>query len=287
MRDIQRKKIKSNNALFTAAIWLLASLLCNPGFAYPDPDKVIICFYSSEANINNYKSLKMELDSYLSKFGRYEFQPFFDRENFEDFIKTKKDCILILSAWHYCNMVSQCFLEPVLFGVRNGKNCQKRVLVTKDAKQNSGNIFNGLATASSKEHTLGMLKQMVRTPLALDTVKLLEVPKEIDALMAVCFGMADSALTTINTFESLKLINPKLSGELKVVAESGEFFHLILAIPKSFEQNSESIVRVIEKMNMDPEGKEKISMMGLDSWEKITPSDRLKLECLSNAGIVR
>jgi len=50
--------------------------------AFAEPDKTTVYFYSSETNINNFKSLKMEFDKYLSRFGTYEFQPFSNREDF-------------------------------------------------------------------------------------------------------------------------------------------------------------------------------------------------------------
>ena len=46
-----------------------------------------IYFYSTETNINNFKSLKMEFDRYLSKLGSFEFQPFIAKETFEKHIK--------------------------------------------------------------------------------------------------------------------------------------------------------------------------------------------------------
>jgi len=64
-------------------------------------DKIPICFYSSETNINNFKSLKMEFDAYLSKFGSYEFQPFDNRENFEKHIREQKKFVILVSGWHY------------------------------------------------------------------------------------------------------------------------------------------------------------------------------------------
>jgi hypothetical protein len=52
--------------------------------------KIKIYFYSSETNINNFKSLKMEFHRYHSKFGLYEFQPFSARHVFEEHVKGKE-----------------------------------------------------------------------------------------------------------------------------------------------------------------------------------------------------
>ncbi len=92
--------------------------------------KIKIYFYSSETNINNFKSLKMEFDRYLSKFGPYEFQPFSSRDVFEKQVKGKENCLLLLSSWHYRHIHKKYALTPALTGVRNGKKYQRKILVT-------------------------------------------------------------------------------------------------------------------------------------------------------------
>ena len=62
-------------------------------------EKIMIFFYSSETNINNYKSLKFGFDNYLTQYGAYEFQPFDDRQLFDNHIKNSDKCILLLSSW--------------------------------------------------------------------------------------------------------------------------------------------------------------------------------------------
>ena len=47
---------------------------------FADTQKVY--FYTSENNIDNFKSLKVNFDNYLQEFGDYEFQAFSDKKNF-------------------------------------------------------------------------------------------------------------------------------------------------------------------------------------------------------------
>ena len=73
--------------LWTLSGCLLFLIFCT---AYADT-KYTIYFYNPETNINNFASLKIEFDRYLSDYGLFKFQPFSDRKIFEKFIAGKND----------------------------------------------------------------------------------------------------------------------------------------------------------------------------------------------------
>jgi len=236
--------------------------------------KTTIYFYSSETSINNFKSLKMEFDRYLSRLGPYEFQPFSERESFEKYVKDKNQCILLLSSWHYSKINKEYALTATLAGTRNGQKYQKRVLVTKDKSVKTGRI----ASASSIEHTSSYLRSMLKGKETIDKIKILTVPKDIDALMSVGFGMSRMALTSGSALDELKKVNPTLHQKMKILAEGEESLLLIVAVPKGFSKEAEKIVAVFQNMAADPDGKEKLMMLGLDGWQPLGPSEKLKLE---------
>jgi hypothetical protein len=236
--------------------------------------KTTILFYSSETTINNYKSLKIEFDRYLGKFGPYAIQPFSDRETFEKYIKDKKECLLLMSSWHYRKIYKDFSLKAALTGTRNGEKYQKRILIAKDTSVKSGLI----ASASSIQHTRNYLNSMLQGKVKIDTTKILTVPKDIDALMSVGFGMADLALTTRRAFEELKAVNPNLHQRMKIIVEGERTLSLILAVHENLSEDADKMLSVIQNMSTDPAGKEKIRMLGLDDWQVLDPSDRLRLE---------
>jgi hypothetical protein len=236
--------------------------------------KTTIYFYSSETSINNFKSLKMEFDRYLSKLGPYEFQPFSEREAFEQYVKDKKECILLLSSWHYSKINKEYALTATLAGTRNGQKYQKRVLVSKDESVKTGRV----ASASSIEHTSSYLRAMLKGKAIIDTLQVLTVPKDIDALMSVGFGMSKLALTSGNALDELKKINPALHQKMKIIAEGKESLSLIVAVPTAFRKDAAKIVAIFQTMAADPDGKEKLMMLGLDGLQPLNPSEKLKLE---------
>lgn len=239
--------------------------------------KIKIYFYSSETNINNFKSLKMEFDRYLSKFGPYEFQPFSSRDVFEKQVKGKENCLLLLSSWHYRHIHKKYALTPALTGVRNGKKYQRKILVSGEKPADIEAKPGLVASASSLQYTTSALKRMLKK-FAEHPFQVLTVPKDIDALMSVGFGMAKLAFASQNVFDELKGVNPRLCSKMKVVAEGEETLRLILALPQGFTANRKKMVDMIKNMAMDSDGKRRIRMLGLDGWQELDSSDRSRLE---------
>jgi hypothetical protein len=216
----------------------------------------------------------MEFDRYLNNYGSYEFQPFSDRETFENQVKKRGQCILLLSSWHYNKIYKEYGLKAILVGTRNGKKYEERILVASDETVKVGSI----ASASSIQHTDSCLQTMLKDKSAVDITSILTVPKDIDALMSVGFGMSKFALTTRNTLTELKMANPMLYQKLKILAEGEEALLLVVAIPEQFTQDVKGIVTIIQNMAADPDGKERLRMIEIDGWQALDPSDRLKLE---------
>ncbi len=259
---------------------LLIFLLFAAPAATRGAEAVKICFYSSETNINNFKSLKMAFDDYLSRFGAYELQPFNDKQTFEEYIRGEDSCLLMLSSWHFSKINEDHSLTPLLVGVRNGKSRQKRLLV---AKRGAAGAIPGdigpVASASSVPHTKSVLKEMLhKNGPALDALKILPVPKDIDALMSVGFGMSRSAVAMANSLEKLKMLNPALFKKLTVLAEGEETMLLILAAPRRYEKKAGKMIEIMLALPTNPEGKKRINMLGLDGWQKVDPLDGSKGE---------
>ena len=240
--------------------------------------KIKIYFYSSETNINNFKSLKMEFDRYLSKFGPYEFQPFSARDVFEKQVKGKENCLLLLSSWHYRHIQKKYALTPALTGVRNGKKYQRKILVADKKAPDIETAKPGLiASASSLQYTFSVLKRMLKK-YAEHPFQVLTVPKDIDALLSVGCGITKLAFASENAFDDLKGVNPRICRKMKVVAEGEETLLMIVALPQGFTANTKKMVDIVKNMSMDSDGRKKVRMLGLDGWQELDASDRSKLE---------
>ncbi len=260
---------------------LLVSLLLLTLFKAFSNSRYTIYFYNPEININNFASLKSEFDKYLSDYGPFQFQPFSDRDTFEKFIVGKNDGVFLLSSWHYRYLVKKCPIESVFVGVSKGKSTHRKILLTNEGITSidllKGNI---IASSGSEDYTKNILLQMLGKGgnSIVDSLKILTVPKDIDALMAVGFGMVNFALTTENSFTKLMIINPKQYKMQRQLAASKETLLPIVAAPKQSDEYIELLLSTIEKMGRMPEGRRNLRMIGLDGWKKLGKAEMVLLE---------
>ena len=235
-------------------------------------DKQTIYFFNQEANINNFASLKLEFDTYFSGLGGYQLQPFNDSDIFEKTVALKKDGVLLLSSWHYKKLKEQLSLKAVLVGVLNGKTTQKKVLSAKKVADTQGIRAMKVASAGSKEYTRNILEEMFGSQG--NEFAIMPVPKDIDALMAVGFGMATAALTSENSLSNLENINLKQYQQLKQIGKSGEKFLMIAAIPEDTEAGNAPLLGMMVKMGATTEGENKLRMLGLQGFRALSATEK-------------
>ncbi|MCP4399136.1 MAG: phosphate/phosphite/phosphonate ABC transporter substrate-binding protein [bacterium] len=264
--------------LFALAGLCLLNCLAPP-FSFGQAEKAIVFFYSSESNINNFKSLKMEFDGYFAKFGAYEFQPFSEKHTFEQQIDEQQNCLILLSSWHYNNIRDAFHLMPLLVGLRNGYAWQKRLLVASGESTDLNALKSGqIASAGSIQYTRMLLNGMFGNSETVEKLRILIVPKDIDALMSIGFGMAKAAITTDYSLEILAKMNPALYKKISILAESQESRLLILAAPKRAKGHARQLATIFQEMASEQEGRKKLRMLGLDGWKTFDANDATDLE---------
>lgn len=232
----------------------------------------IIYFYSPETNINNFSSLKVEFDTYLSSFGAYEFQPFSEQATFEKFLGETSEGIFLISTWHFQNLKTRYPLKPVLVGQLRNRSTQKRVLTTRHDTSSFEKLRGEkIASAGSPAYTRTILRQIYgkENPDLIDSFKIFTVPKDIDALMAVGFGMATAALTTENSLIKLARINPKQHGLLKKLGTTEENLLPIVAVMGKSGNESQELLALMQKMGEQAEGEKRLKMLGLDLLKQL------------------
>lgn len=238
--------------------------------------KCTIYFYNPESNIDNYASLKTKFDLYLKKIGPYQFQPFSDRKTFENKTRGQHNCIFILSSWYYKELRHFTSLNPVLIGTLDGNSIQKKVLI---AKKNIDSLSmlkgSSVASSGSKEYTVKFLQSMLtgNDKNIPETLQILNVPKDINALISVGFGLVQAALTTEYSIEMLADINNGLYKNLSILAVNEKSLLPVVAIPTEYGKGATELLEIIKNMGKTPEGKSNLQMFGIDGWKMPDESD--------------
>ncbi|TAN47003.1 MAG: hypothetical protein EPN21_18885 [Methylococcaceae bacterium] len=255
-------------------LWFFA-VPCYPGAGEKEPQSILY-FYNSETNINNFVSLKITFDTYLSQFGDYYFQPFSDQSNFESFVAENDKGVMLLSSWHYSMLKDQASLVPALIGVSNNKTTQRKILSTQHDIESINDLKGKkIATASNISYSENLLREMVGSANedVVSSVKFVLVPKDIDALMAVGFGIASAALTSEKSLENFKDINEKQYSQLRQLGISKEILLTLAVVHQKADAGAAKLLATLMKMSTNPDGKLKLRMLGLDDWRPLTPSE--------------
>jgi hypothetical protein len=234
-----------------------------------------VFFYNPESSVDNFAALKAEFDDYLSGQGAFSFQPFSERNTFENMLAGKPQGIYLLSSWHFQQLNAKTPLEAKLVGVSKGELQQRKILSSKDLKAVGELSGATIAGAGSEDYLRGQLQQMLGGSYAgmIPKIKLLSVPKDIDALMAVGFGVATAAISSESSLRKLSMINPKQHSQLKTLASGEKNFLLIAAVTKPEQADALPLLKVIETMQQQAAGEKNLKMLGLDGWKRIDTLD--------------
>ncbi len=242
-------------------IFFVLLILLNSLFAGSEK----IYFYTTESNINNFKSLKISFDRYLQKFGGFEFQPFKNQRTFEKYLKDSES-VIIISSWHYQNIAKDYNLEAKLIAEKKGTITDSQVLVGYKNMPYRGVVASAYDKAYSKE----LLSELVSSGSKKLTV--LSVPKEIDALMSVGFKMSKFAIVSQDSFNLLKEINPFLAKNLEVYAKSEPKYRMIVAESKIKKANSR-LIEIFKNMSSNRVGLDILGQLRIDNMKPVSKKD--------------
>ncbi len=246
--------------------YLIPILLFLSSALFAETKKVY--FYTTETNINDFKSLKVNFDRYLKYYGNYDFQAFNKRPVFEEYLKDK-NIIVILSSWHYKQIAKKYNLKAKLVALKKESVTDTKIIVGQ-----KGSAYDGtLTTAFSKEYA----KKMINKLAPKNTLNLMNVPKEIDALMSVGFGMSKFALVSKESFELLKQANSFLTSKMEVYKESKPAFRMLIASNLKEEYNNKKLLDIFTSMGLKEEGKKILDILGVDGIVMLTKNDLKQL----------
>jgi len=218
-----------------------------------------IYYYMTDKNIDNFKTLKVKFDSYLSRFGDYEFQAFTNKDLFETYLKNSHN-IVMLTSLHYKQISSDYELDAVFVAQNKKSITDTNVIVGKNHTQLVGTI----TTAFSDRYT----KKLLRKTFGLYSLHILKVPKEIDALMSVGYGMSQFASVSKSSFRLLQKTNNNLTKNMRIYSESDPNYRMLVAVDKKSVQDK-NFIRIFTNMNKSKNGRDILKLLGIDKMVKL------------------
>jgi len=212
-----------------------------------------ICILTSNKNI---ESIQINFAKYLKQYGDFKFKIFHDKKSLNSYIY-KKRAILILSSLDYKNILQTNKLDLKLVAQKNNSIRNVKVLVGK-----KNNTIHGIVTsADTIQHTKDFLKSLTKHK----KLSTLIVPKEIDALMSVGFGMSDFAIISKDTFTYLQDVNGFLTQDLKIYREVASSYRMVIAVNKNTKID-EKMKNIFKDMKDDDTGKLILNYLQIDRF---------------------
>lgn len=148
--------------------------------------------------------------------------------------------------------------------------------MTSSKYKDVGAIGKGpVASSSDAAYTRGMLRDMLQDKTLADGVRILTVPKDVDALMSVGFGMSKAALITESALEKMRKTDPVLRKKMRPVGAGKDALLMILASPETPGGVPADLIQIIKDMPNHSDGLDVVKMLELDGWSPIAPSDNL------------
>lgn len=242
--------------------------------AYQASSRTKVYFYNPEINTARNLVLKSAWDNYLNEMGEYELQPVDNGERFQKLIQEEQSAAFIMAEWLYSSIdpnseLGKQNLELVYIGMKNGSDTYRKVLVSNKNALDFDRVT--IASSGSKDRTRNLLRSIYSeyTSQQIDNIKVLQVPKDIDALMAVGYGLAEMALTTEVSLSKMAVLNEELYKDMIVLRRSEPFKRSVLVFKSNNLELKSNLAAVLKDMERHPNGRQAMSLLGLDKWKLV------------------
>ena len=97
----------------------------------------------------------------------------------------------------------------------------------------------------------------------------MKVPKEIDALMSVGYGMSQFASVSKKSYFNLMKTNPSLTKNMRIYSESDPNYRMLVAVTKAYK-NDPKIAKIFTQMKQNKKGRVILKRLGIDNIVRLS-----------------
>lgn len=198
------------------------------------------------------------------------FQAFVRYEDFERQMSEKSPVFVIAPSWisgedgHGLTAGMSVVAHPL----RHGKSSYRKALMARPGIDSIDDLMRGSIAATLFSMGPGTADAVLDAfHLPVDSAKVVPVPKDVDALLALSFGQVDAALITSEQYDELARSNPTEAARLAVLAFSPE-----IRLPPVFARDDASpellgrFRDLLLGLSRDSDGQSLLAMLGFDGF---------------------
>ncbi len=247
-------------ALLSAA--LLLCLSTSPSLrAAPE---VTIYFYNPDANLRDVAKLKTQVQDYFRGIdSTVTLKAFLRLQDLQNALRSQPSDFLIAPSWITKDVGTRYGYKPLLVGKVGADKNYNKVLISKKALPAGGSPSLSTVGLGGNPETL---KALVPDLKKYSNVSIVEVSKDIDAVLAVSFDQVDLALVRSQNIDAIRKANESAVTGIKVLAQSAP-----IEFP-NFSASSKVDPPLVDKFlkgllaSKDPKSLQALDLMGFESW---------------------
>jgi len=247
-------------------IALACLLLALPARA--DAARAKLFFFSPDFSPGNLSILTQAVDAYLREAGTdTDFQAFVRFEDFRREVAAQQPDFVVVPDWAATRGCVGIDLIPLAKPVRGGESFGRKALIARPEVRSLTELRNASIAATLPPGGSPAGSGLDRIRRQQPGVRIIQVPKEIDALLAVAFGQVDAAYVSTRQFDMFAGVNPKLGSGLKEIGYAENMpFPLIYATANADTAEIAQLQKAIAGVSTSGTGKRLVGLLGYDGW---------------------
>lgn len=237
---------------------------------------VLFYFFSPDWRPPDLGRLTVAVEDALAVGGmRVSFQAFTRYEDFERQLSEKTPAFLLAPAWvqRASGGFARLGLTVVARPVRRGSSVYRKALMTGPGMDSIDDLARGSIAATL--HSMGEgSTEPVLDAFHLDprSARVVAVPKDVDALLALSFGQVDGALVTSEQYDQLALSNPAEAARLHVLAFTPEVpLPPVFACAGTGTGEADRLRDRLLHLGESPDGAAVLALLGFDGFVADAP----------------
>ncbi len=258
----------------------LAVLALTPLHALPAQPPAELFFYSPEFAPDNLGVLKKLAEDYLRSRGvAVRFQAFARFEDFRSEFDKRDVRFAILPPWAVDQGCAGHTMLPLARPVRAGSTMDRKTLIVGPTIRSVGDLRNASVAVTDTKRSDAAVPPLLAPFIAKHrNIRVIAVPKDVDALLAVSFGQVEAAFVSTAQFETLTQLSPTLTSSLREIGFSVEApFPLLYAAGNTPTEDIDRFVEATRRMSESDAGQRLLRLLGYDQWQEIPAERRASL----------
>lgn len=234
-----------------------------------------IAYFDPDANYSAIETIMGLFNRFLASSGLQglSLQPVQSVERFEELLRARETRFALVSA-AYVKAATGQLLRPLLVPTHGGEVFYSKALFdtrqgTATSKSLDGKTI-AVTLAGGDPHVgiktvLGRLKN---EGVSVEGCRIIPVPKDLDALLALSFGQVDAALVAPLSVEVMRRINPAAVKRLRKLHEAKPVLRPPLCQVAERPSSGEvrALLEALGKMARNELGRKALDFLGIDGW---------------------